>query len=43
MRMRPAQDVDLLPMMQSVGTALTADTSFGPGLDELRRDIQSRG
>ena len=42
MRMRPAEDVELLQMMQSVGDALAPDTSFSPGLDELRRHFQSR-
>ena len=42
MRMRPADDVGLLRMMQSVGTALATDTAFGPGLDHLRRAFQSR-
>jgi ribosomal protein S18 acetylase RimI-like enzyme len=43
MRMRPAEDVDLLQMMQGVGAALAADTTFGPGLEESRRAFQARG
>lgn len=41
MRMRPAEDVDLLRTMQGVGTALAAVASFGPGPDECRRAFQA--
>jgi hypothetical protein len=43
MRMRPADDVELLRMMQSVGSALAVDTAFGPGLEEHHRAFQRRG
>jgi ribosomal protein S18 acetylase RimI-like enzyme len=43
MRMRPADDLDLLRMMQSVGTALAVDTTFDPRLEEVRRTFQGWG
>jgi ribosomal protein S18 acetylase RimI-like enzyme len=41
MRMRPAEDVDLLRLVQSVGAAVAVDTTFGPRLEEARRTFQS--
>jgi hypothetical protein len=41
MRMRPAEDRDLLRMMQSLGTALAADSTFCPRLEESRRAFQA--
>lgn len=43
MRMRPAEDVDLLRTMQGVGAALAVDTAFGPGLDEAHSAFQALG
>ena len=41
MRMRPAEDVALLRMMQEVGTALAVSTAFCPALEESRRTFQA--
>jgi hypothetical protein len=41
LRMRPAEDVDLLHMMQSVGAALSEHTAFCPALEDARRMFQS--
>lgn len=41
MRMRPAEDVDLLRTMQSVGEALALDTAFARGFEESRRAFQA--
>jgi hypothetical protein len=41
MRMRPAEDVDLLRRMQGVGTALSGRAAFCPQLDESRLIFQS--
>ena len=41
MRMRPAEDLALLRMMQSVGTALAVSTGFCPALEESRRTFQA--
>ena len=42
MRLRPAEDVELLRLVQGVGAALAVESAFGPGLEEHRRAFQSR-